>query len=60
MPSDLGEILSRYERIIIPEMNLGQLVRLLRDAYGIDAEPLNKVEGQPFDIQEIYEAIVSN
>ena len=60
LPTDLGDVLARYDRIIVPEMNLGQLIRLLRDHYRLDAEPLNKVEGQPFNIQEIYDAIVSS
>ena len=48
---------SSYERIIVPEMNKGQLKTLLRDQYLVDARPVNKVSGQPFKIAEIEAAI---
>jgi 2-oxoglutarate ferredoxin oxidoreductase subunit alpha len=53
LPGDLGEILSRYEKVLVPEMNLGQLVRLLRAEFLLDAIPLNKIQGQPFARSEI-------
>ena len=46
-----------YERILVPEMNTGQLKTLLRDQYLVDAQPLTKVTGQPFTIAEIEAAI---
>ena len=49
----LGELLSRFKKVIVPEMNLGQLVKLLRAEYLVDAEGLNKVEGKPFKVSEI-------
>jgi 2-oxoglutarate ferredoxin oxidoreductase subunit alpha len=57
MPANLGELLRGYDRIIVPEMNTGQLKTVLRDKYLVDARPLNKVSGQPFQIAEIAAAI---
>ena len=56
-PKNLGEILSKFKKVLIPEMNTGQLSLLLRGKYLVDAQPLNKVQGQPFKIAEIYEAV---
>ncbi|HVF93106.1 MAG TPA: 2-oxoacid:acceptor oxidoreductase subunit alpha, partial [Sphingomonas sp.] len=53
LPRNLGELLRSYERIIVPEMNMGQLKTLLRDQYLVDARPVTKVSGQPFKIAEI-------
>jgi 2-oxoglutarate ferredoxin oxidoreductase subunit alpha len=57
LPPDLGEILSRFERVLVPEMNLGQLRNLLRSEYLVDAVGLNQVTGQPFTQTAIYNAI---
>ncbi len=57
LPKNLGDLLRTYGRIIVPEMNTGQLKTLLRDQYLVDARPLNKVSGQPFKIAEIEAAI---
>ena len=56
-PSNLGALLKGYERIIVPEMNMGQLKTMLRDQFLVDARPLNKVSGQPFRIADIAAAI---
>jgi 2-oxoglutarate ferredoxin oxidoreductase subunit alpha len=56
-PNDLGEILKRYKRVLVPELNLGQLVKLIRARYLIDARPFNKIQGQPFKESEIVQAI---
>jgi 2-oxoglutarate ferredoxin oxidoreductase subunit alpha len=56
-PSNLGEILSRYQRVLIPELNLGQLRMLIRSRYLIDAIGLNKVKGKPFMVSEIFDKI---
>ena len=56
-PRNLGELLKRYARVLVPEMNNGQLVRLLRAEYLIPAEPLGKVTGKPFRVTEIVQAI---
>ncbi len=57
LPRNLGELLGGFERVLVPEMNTGQLLRLLRGEYLIAAEGLNKVSGQPFKIAEIEAAI---
>ena len=57
MPRNLGELLASYDRVIVPEMNNGQLKTLLRDQYLIDARRVLKVSGQPFKIAEIEAAI---
>ena len=57
MPANLGVLLKGYERILVPEMNTGQLKTVLRDQFLVDAKPLNKVSGQPFKIAEIEAAI---
>ena len=57
MPRNLGDLLRSYDRIIVPEMNMGQLKTLLRDQYLVDARPVTKVSGQPFKIAEIEAAI---
>jgi 2-oxoglutarate ferredoxin oxidoreductase subunit alpha len=57
LPKNLGELLRGFERIIVPEMNKGQLKTVLRDQFLVDAKPVNKVSGQPFKISEIEAAI---
>src|SRR6266568_3623868 len=56
-PSNLGDLLKRFDRVLVPEMNSGQLVQLLRAAYLVPAEGLNKVEGKPFKVAERSAAI---
>ena len=55
--SNLGEVLSRYEKILVPELNLGQLVRLLRAEFLVDAVGFNKIQGKPFQVAEILDKI---
>lgn len=57
LPANLGELLSRYDKVLVPEMNTGQFVEVIRSRYLIDAKRLNKVTGQPFKIRELEEAI---
>ena len=52
-PSNLGDVLESFERILVPELNGGQLVRLLRAEFLTAAESMPKLQGQPFKIQEI-------
>ena len=56
-PSNLGEILKKYDKVLIPEMNLGQLALLIRAKYLIDAISFNQVRGLPFKTQELLDAI---
>ena len=56
-PRNLGDLLRRYDRVLVPEMNNGQLVKLIRAEYLIGAESLPKVTGKPFRVTEIAQAI---
>jgi 2-oxoglutarate ferredoxin oxidoreductase subunit alpha len=53
LPPDLGTILARYRSVLVPEMNLGQLVKLVRAEYLVDAHSLTKIQGRPFKVSEI-------
>ena len=57
LPLNLGDLLRNFEQVLVPEMNTGQLVTVLRSEYLVPAEGLNKVTGQPFKIAEIENAI---
>jgi 2-oxoglutarate ferredoxin oxidoreductase subunit alpha len=57
LPRNLGKLLGNYERVLVPEMNTGQLKTVLRDQYLIDAKSFNKVSGQPYMIAELEAAI---
>jgi 2-oxoglutarate ferredoxin oxidoreductase subunit alpha len=59
LPSDLGDILRRYRTVLVPELNLGQLSRLLRERYLVDAQSLSKVQGKPFKVSEILDRILA-
>jgi 2-oxoglutarate ferredoxin oxidoreductase subunit alpha len=58
-PSNLEEVLRSFDRILVPELNAGQLCMLLRARFLVDAESLAKVAGQPFRVEEIRTAIDS-
>ena len=57
LPSNLEILLNEYENILVPEMNTGQFVNLLRSKFLFDAKAFNKVSGQPFKIREIENEI---
>ena len=46
-------MLGRFKKVLVPELNMGQLIKLLRAEYLIDAVGLNKIQGQPFKVSEI-------
>jgi len=56
-PANLGELLAGFERVLVPEMNMGQLATLLRDRLDVRPVQLNKVTGQPFLVSEVVAAI---
>ncbi|MCI0814271.1 MAG: 2-oxoacid:acceptor oxidoreductase subunit alpha [Chloroflexi bacterium] len=56
-PSNVGDVIARFDQVLIPELNLGQLAMLVRSRYLVDAVSLNKVTGRPFLIAEIEEKI---
>ncbi len=57
LPANLGALLVGFERVVVPEMNLGHLCQLLRAEYLVDARPVSKVSGQPFTAAELVEAL---
>jgi 2-oxoglutarate ferredoxin oxidoreductase subunit alpha len=58
LPPNLGEILKRYPKIIVPELNLGQLCRLVRGEFLVDAKSVSKVQGIPFTALEVETAML--
>jgi 2-oxoglutarate ferredoxin oxidoreductase subunit alpha len=60
LPANLGALLANYDRVLLPEMNMGQCATLLREKLEIEVVPLTKVSGQPFKISEILAAIRAN
>jgi 2-oxoglutarate ferredoxin oxidoreductase subunit alpha len=59
LPQELGDILKRFKRVLIPELNLGQLRTIIRANYLVDAIGLNKVQGKPFSVAEVADKIES-
>lgn len=57
LPKELGNILSRFKKVLIPELNMGQLKTVIRAKYLVDAIGLNKVQGKPFSVGEVVEKI---
>ncbi|HXG03176.1 MAG TPA: 2-oxoacid:acceptor oxidoreductase subunit alpha [Candidatus Binatia bacterium] len=58
LPPDLGQILREYRKVLVPEINSGQLVRVLRSEYLVDAVGFNRVRGLPLATEDILEAIM--
>jgi 2-oxoglutarate ferredoxin oxidoreductase subunit alpha len=58
LPQNIGEVLRRYRRVLIPETNLGHLALLIRGRFLIDARAVTKVQGKPFFAHEIEEEIL--
>ncbi|KAA5541390.1 2-oxoacid:acceptor oxidoreductase subunit alpha [Roseiconus nitratireducens] len=56
-PKNLGELLRSFDRVLVPELNMGQLRMLLRSKYLVDCLGFNKVQGKPFSVSELIEAI---
>jgi 2-oxoglutarate ferredoxin oxidoreductase subunit alpha len=57
LPRNLGDVLARFERVLVPELNLGQLVKVIRAQYLVPAESYSKVKGHPFKIEELESRI---
>jgi len=57
LPANLGPLLRGFDHVLVPEMNTGQFKTVLRDQYLVDAQPLTKTSGQPFQIAELEAAI---
>ncbi|MDC0175909.1 2-oxoacid:acceptor oxidoreductase subunit alpha [Planctomycetaceae bacterium] len=58
-PRNLGDLLTRFKKVLIAELNLGQLVQLIRNEFLVDAQRYNKVQGKPFRVSELIEQIES-
>jgi 2-oxoglutarate ferredoxin oxidoreductase subunit alpha len=56
-PRNLGEVMKRYKKILVPEMNMGQLVMVLRAKFLVDAQSYGKIQGKPFKQSEIEDKI---
>ncbi len=56
-PRNLGDILKSYKKVLVPELNMGQLKHFIRAKYLVDAVGLNKIQGRPFAVQELVTAI---
>ena len=59
-PTNLGEVLLKFRQVLIPELNLGQLVRVIRAEFLVDAMSYSKVQGKPFTSDEIEAKILEN
>lgn len=57
LPKDLGEIMGNFDKVLVPELNQGQLSLLLRSQFLVDTIGYNKVQGQPFKVQELVQNI---
>jgi 2-oxoglutarate ferredoxin oxidoreductase subunit alpha len=57
LPADLDAIAERFDQVLVPELNNGQLLRVLRDRFARPVEGLNKIQGQPFQAREIVDAV---
>ena len=57
LPNDLGDLLKGFGKVVVPELNLGQLVQILRSKYLVDAKGINKVQGKPFTVSELVARI---
>jgi 2-oxoglutarate ferredoxin oxidoreductase subunit alpha len=58
LPANLGEVLRSYDRVLVPEMNMGQLVKVLRAEYLVDCESFTKVDGLPIFTKDVIEQIL--
>jgi len=57
LPADLGDIISRYQKVVVAELNLGQIATIIRARYLVDAIGFNKIQGQPFYVYEVESKI---
>ena len=57
LPKDLGEIITKFKKVLVPEINMGQLIKLIRSEYLVDAKGLNQVTGRPISGKRIIEIV---
>ena len=60
LPDELGEIMGRFKKVIVPELNLGQLSLILRAKYLVDVIAYGKVQGKPFKVSELREKFIEH
>jgi 2-oxoglutarate ferredoxin oxidoreductase subunit alpha len=63
LPANLGQVLARYDKVVVPELNLGQLANVIRARYLVDAISYNQVRGLPFtaaELESMLEDVVKN
>jgi 2-oxoglutarate ferredoxin oxidoreductase subunit alpha len=58
LPKNIGRVLGKYPKVLLPEMNTGQLLKIIRAEFLVDAEGYSKVQGQPFQTAEIEHEIL--
>jgi 2-oxoglutarate/2-oxoacid ferredoxin oxidoreductase subunit alpha len=58
LPKNLGDVLRSFDKVLIPELNTGQLLKVIRAEFLLDVTGLNKVAGEPFKVSEITEKIM--
>ncbi len=58
LPANLGALIGGFKHVLIPELNNGQFIKIIRDKYLVDAKGLNKIKGQPFRSEEIVEGVL--
>jgi 2-oxoglutarate ferredoxin oxidoreductase subunit alpha len=58
LPSNTGDVLRGYPKVLVPEMNTGQLSKMIRAEYLVDAQVFSKVQGQPIFAEELEEEII--
>ena len=57
LPKNLGSLIRNYDKVLMPEMNNGQFIKIIRDKFLVDAQGLNKIKGLPFTATEIKQAV---
>ena len=57
LPKDLGEIIIKFKNVLVPEINMGQLIKIIRSEYLVDAQGLNQVTGRPISASKIAEKV---
>ncbi len=57
LPSNLGDVIKKFKKVVVVEMNLGQMVMIIRAKFLVDAKAVNKVNGQPYKVQEVIDGI---
>ena len=57
LPKNLGELIKQFDKVIMPEMNNGQFIKIIREKFLVDAKGLNKIKGLPFATDEIVSKV---